>query len=287
MALLDVFARHSDDPFALSALEFDVLWQHLGLGDQPLVIRVDSPGRTFEERSWLEEAAWRDLGQRGLGCPGAVHGELRSLLRRLERPDVEVDGRLWLGERRVRVLAAATRGRGALAVLEHKRVTLRAVEGSGLARAAVGTAPARPAGPGHSVTLRAEQLDSAAARAGGSADALRTALCGGGVREEDARTLAEMVREAGDRGQFGVARRDSWGSRRRLDRVIAFFDTPKGRYLQTRRGAPDGSSWSVVSPVDSRRLVQHVEDMLSEVRGQAAAGLPSDGHVVGAPWSTP
>ena len=41
------------EPITISALEFDVLWEHLRLAEMPLVLRVPSPGRTYTERREL------------------------------------------------------------------------------------------------------------------------------------------------------------------------------------------------------------------------------------------
>ncbi|HEV7909409.1 MAG TPA: ESX secretion-associated protein EspG, partial [Pseudonocardiaceae bacterium] len=92
---------------------------------------------------------------------------------------------------------------------------------------------------------------------------LESSLRTRGLRQGDAHTLAEMIRDAGDRGQFGAAVRDKWGKRIRPARVVGFFDTPKGRYVQMRRASEGQQPWSTVSPVDGRRLLQHVSELLS------------------------
>lgn len=73
-----------------------------------------------------------------------------------------------------------------------------------------------------------------------------------------------MVSAAGDRGQFGSATRNDWGRRLRAPRVVAYFDTPAGRYLQSRREAPDGTEWSTVAPADFRRLYHQVQELLTD-----------------------
>ena len=49
--------------FVLSALEFDVLTEHLELTRVPLVLRVPSPGRTHQERAELVGGVWRQLAE--------------------------------------------------------------------------------------------------------------------------------------------------------------------------------------------------------------------------------
>jgi ESX secretion-associated protein EspG len=252
------------EPISLSALEFDVLWEHLQLGSMPLVVKVPSPGRTFEERATLEEKAWADLEGRGLGRQVAVHPEIEYLLGLLARPDREVDGRAYV-DGSVRLLAAATGGAAVLAVLAGDGLTLRRVSAESLASAAVGLLADRPAGPGQSVTLRSEDFEAAANEAGGTQQGFHGALLGRGVREDDANALATMISDVLGTGNFGAAARDRLGRRQRAERVVSFFDTEDGRYVQIRRRSQDGHLWTTISPADSRRIIQHVDQMLGEV----------------------
>ncbi|WP_143532606.1 ESX secretion-associated protein EspG [Saccharothrix sp. ALI-22-I] len=256
---LDLGSNDLREPVTISALEFDVLWEHLRLETMPLVLKVPSPGKTHAERAELEQGAWADLSRRGLGRPVSLDPMLEDLLHLLNRPQHEVDGRLWLG-RSVRVLAAAKGQSGVLAVLDNNQLTLRPASSEGLPREALSVLPPLHAGPGHSVTLPSADLD-AAASAANTPDDLQTALLSRGIRQEDARALADMFRDAGNRGQFGTATRDKWGKRVRPDRVVSFFDNPHGRYIQLRRATPGQQPWSTVSPVDTRRLIQHLEDL--------------------------
>lgn len=256
---LDLGLSDVREPVTISALEFDVLWEHLRLETMPLVLKVPSPGKTHAERAELERQAWTALEQRGLGRPVSLDPMLEDLLHLLNRPQHEVDGRLWLG-RSVRVLAAAKGQSAVLAVLDDDRLTLRPASSEGLPREALSVLPRLPAGPGHSVTLPSADLDAAAAAAT-TPDDLIAALTSRGVRAEDAKTLADMFRDASNRGQFGVAHRDKWGKRVRPDNVVAFFDTPAGRYIQLRRATPGQPPWSTIAPVDHRRLLHHLTSL--------------------------
>lgn len=252
------------EPISVSALEFDVLWEHLRLGEMPLVVRVPSPGKTFEERARLEELAWADLEARGLGRPVRVHPEIEHLCRLLARPDREVDGRGYV-DRGTRLIAAAVGEDAAVAVLTDGQLTLRRTSATDLPSAAVGILPSRPAGPGQSVTLRSEDFEAAANSAGGSQAGFHAALLARGMRADDADALAQMIKDVRGTGNFGAAARDRLGRRQRADRVVSFFDTDDGRYVQVRRESPDGSMWTTISPADSRRLTQHVEQLLAEI----------------------
>jgi hypothetical protein len=252
------------EPISLSALEFDVLWEHLQLGSMPLVVKVPSPGKTFEERETLEQQAWSDLEGRGLGRPVAVHPEIEHLLRLLARPDHEVDARAYV-ERSVRLVVASVGDDAAVAVLSDGQLTLRRATAAGLASVAVGQLPARPAGPGQSVSLRSDDFEAAATAAGGTQQGFRAALLARGVREDDANALTSMINDVQGTGNFGAAARDRLGRRQRADRVVSFFDTEAGRYVQVRRMSQDGNLWTTISPADNRKIVQHVEQMLAEI----------------------
>jgi hypothetical protein len=129
----------------------------------------------------------------------------------------------------------------------------------------VGVLATVPAGPGHSVSLPSVDFESAANSAAGTKQGFENALRSRGVREDDVTTLALMINDVAATGNFGAAARDKWGKRHRAERVIAFFDTEEGRYVQVRRPSPDGSVWTTIAPTDSRRLVHHVEQLLGEI----------------------
>jgi hypothetical protein len=261
---LDMESEVEHEPISLSALEFDVLWEHLRLGSMPLVVKVPSPGKTYEERAALEQQAWSDLEGRGLGRPVAVHPEIEHLLTILARPDREVDARAFV-DGSVRLVAVATGVNAALAVLSDDRLTLRRTSVSSLAGAAVGMLPVKPAGPGQSVSLRSDDFEAAANGAGGTQQGFHSALLSRGVRSDDAVALTTMINDVDGTGNFGAAARDRLGRRLRADRVVSFFDTEAGRYVQVRRTSSDGNLWTTISPADHRKLVQHVEQMLDEV----------------------
>lgn len=267
---LDTEPETDQEPIFLSALEFDVLWEHLQLGQMPLVVKVPSLGKTFEERATLEEQAWSDLERRGLGRPVAVHPEIEHLMRLLSRPEREVDARAFV-DRGIRLIVGAVGNQAAVAVLSDDGLSLRRASASGLAAAAVGLLPSRQAGPGQSVSLRSEDFEAAANGAGGTQEGFHAALISRGVRSDDADALTKMINDVSGTGNFGAAVRDRLGRRQRAERVVSFFDTDAGRYVQIRRPSSDGNLWTTISPADTRKLVQHVEQMLGEVT-QASSG---------------
>ncbi|MFC7617627.1 ESX secretion-associated protein EspG [Actinokineospora soli] len=239
----------------LSAVEFDVLGERLGIEEFPVVLRVPSPGRTAAERADVEARAWDGLARRGLAEYPHVHPDLAAVLTTLARPTSSVDVRVW-GAVEVRALAALTDGAAALAVLTRGAVTLRAID-DGLPRHAVSVLPPLAAGPGRSVTLPSAVFADAA-----PAPDLATALRTRGLRPDDATRLAAMITPLTARGQFGATRRDRYGKRHRHPRTVSFFDTAEGRYLQLRTPNPDGDDWTTIAPADPRTLLHHVGELL-------------------------
>lgn len=250
-------------PVTVSPLEFDVLWEHLRLGEMPVVLRVPSPGRTDSERDRLTTQVWAALGERGLGGPTAPDQHLTRLIRLLDRPEREIDGRFGT-TKGVRLLVAATGDDAVFAVLSKRGLVLAEAPVTGLAREALSVLPAVGPGPGESITIRSATLDAAAADAR-TPEELEQALCRHGLRPRDAGLVRLMVTDVRRQGQFGAAARDRWGHRRRAGHVVAFFDTSAGRYLQLRTRTDDGELWSTISPADNRLLIAQLTDLLADV----------------------
>lgn len=249
----------------LSELEFDVLWEHLRLAEMPLAIKVASPGKTHVERESVTKTVWDALADRGLVGGQGVDPGLLDLLSLLDQADYELDARLWL-DGGVRALIAAKGHDAVLARLSEGSLTLTPVDISSLPRVALSLLPELPAGPGYSITVPSAELDAAAAEAE-TADELGWILRDHGVSPDEADELAAMVGNVRRRGQFGAAARDRWGRRQRPDRIVGFFDTPRGRYVQLRRAKPGGVAWSTVAPADERRLGQLITDLLNDAVG--------------------
>lgn len=241
---------------ALSAVEFDVLGERLGIEEFPVVLRVPSPGRSAAERADLVARAWDGLARRGLAEYPEVDPGLAGMLMALARPAVSVDVRVWAASE-TRALAAQADDVAVLAVLAGGTVTLRPID-DGLARPAVSVLPPLPAGPGRSVTLPTAVFADAA-----PAPDLAAALRVRGIRPDDATRLAEMISPLTARGQFGHTRRDRYGKRRRTPATVSFFDTAAGRYVQVAATNPDGEPWTTIAPADHRALVRHVGELLS------------------------
>lgn len=262
----DLVGADVAEPMTISALEFDVLWEHLGLDDMPLVMRVDSPGATHAERTRLVQAAWSSLESKGYGRSINPDPRLVRMLRVLQRPAAEIDARLWL-DQHVRVLVAAVDDHAVHASMVGDNIVLRDAALTGLPREALAGVPELPAGPGESVNLRSAVFEEAATGAM-SKDQFALALGDAGVPERDINSLRNMITDTIGQGQFGAAARDRWGHRHRAEHVVSFFDTAAGRYVHIRRPS-NGEPWSTIGPLDARRLHQHVSTMYDAVRATA------------------
>jgi hypothetical protein len=251
------------EPITLSAEEFDVVWERLNVGPMPLVLKVPSPGKTRDERIALENRVHQQLDQRRLGNSRGLSSELDGLLRMFVKPEREADGRLWLGHS-LRVLAVANGDYGALATLRDDQLTFQPWAGSGLASAVLSVLPQHPAGTGLSVTLPSADIEKAISGTDGSPKSMEAAFRGIGLREDDAKALVTMFTGLVHTGNFGAAARDKYGKRCRPERVVAFFDTENGRYLQQRRASNGQPPWSTFTPTDGRRLMHQVDELIAE-----------------------
>jgi len=251
----------------LTAVEFDVLWEWLGLGATPVVLRLDSPGRTHSERRGIVATGWQGLRLRGLADLNGPDPELVRLMHLLAAPTHQVELRMRL-DRELRVVASARPGSTALAVRQDGTVTL--VASSGPVGAALSSLPASRAGGGRSVTLPSADLEAATAEAGpAAADTLAEALAERGVDAADAELVQAMLGDVTGRGQLSVLAADQWGVLHRLRKVIGVLDTRHGRYLMQRDVAADGVEWTTLAPTDLTRLRYRLDALLADAEARA------------------
>jgi hypothetical protein len=251
---------------ALSRLEFDVVWEHLGLGPFPAVFRMLGHGRTRDERQRLVGQAWAGLQARDLGGPTSLDPLLADLLGVLAGPEREVDARTGHRGREVRALAGVAGERAALGLLDAAGFRFSEVTPGGVGRAVVGLLPEHPAGAGRSVTLSGASFRAACDASGNTAEGLRAALTERGMRPDDADQLATALDGPFGGGQFGAAARDRWGRRRRAPHVVGFVDTGAGRYLLESKPALGGAErWTTIAPTDPLRLAARVDRLLADL----------------------
>ena len=244
--------------FGLTAVEFDVVWEALGLGPPPVVLRLASPGRTHVERRAWCAASWRALRERGLAGPSGPDDGLARLLLRLGRPGRRLELRGWWG-RTVRAVAADGPDAAVLAVRHADVVTVAPCDSlpSGL----LGVAPRSGAGPGRCATVPTAVLAAALAA---PPTELRAELRRQDVPVAEASLLARVL--GGVRGHAQVVAAGAAGSGsgvRRVGPVLGILDGARGRYHLTRTVGEDGVEWTTVAPMDERRLRHRMAELLA------------------------
>ncbi|MBW4715660.1 ESX secretion-associated protein EspG [Saccharothrix obliqua] len=249
----------------LSTLEFDVAWEAQRSTRRNVALDVPSPGVTHTERARYVADAWESLERRGLAGSGRLTPELADAFALLANPRLSVDIWVWVDGRKISGLAASAGDEAVLAVVDGDEVWLIESRASALAEAAVSVTGDAPAGRGRSTSLPNDVLRAAAAEAGRSAEKLVTALERHGVPLHEAQELAGMCDGMSTRGQFGAERARPGSPPVRASRVVAWHDTPSGRYLHQVRPSSDGRHWSTITPIDNARLASCVWELIQEV----------------------
>jgi hypothetical protein len=264
-AVVTAPAARSGGRRVLTAAEFDVLWDRLGLGPTPAVLRLPVTGSVRSERCALEAAGWEGLRRRGLAGPAGLDPELVRLLHLLAAPTAQLELRARIG-REVRAAAAGRPGSGVLAVRQDATVALQPC--GVLPAALLSTLPAATPGPGRPVTVATDLLTKAmtVARPGQLGDELLAR----DVAVDEARLLARMLEGAGARAQLGALASGPSGVMRRVSRVIGVLDGRDGRYVSSRGTGPDGTDRTTVAPADDRLLRHGLVELLAEAAAAAA-----------------
>jgi EspG family len=246
----------------LSAVEFDVVWETLGLGPVPVVLNVPSPGRTHTERRRIVAEVRARLQDRGLTGPTGPEPGLGDLLRLLATPTARIELRAW-GPALIRATAAGHPEEGVLARCSGDSIVLEPCVS--VASAIVSVLPPAPAGPGRAANVPTATLRAAIERPSGAG--LRADLLRCGVPVTDAGPAARMLHGIGGRAQFGVVAADRWGVLRRSPATLGVLDGVHGRYVVIR--TRNDGDWTTVAPVDDRRLRHRVTELLTCAVGQS------------------
>jgi hypothetical protein len=244
----------------LSHVEFDVVWEELGLGDRPYPLTVPVFGETMGERAALREKVLRSLDERG-----EVPPRLEDQLVMLVRNRFTIDGQLSVGQH-LRVLAAGRGEKGLLAVQTDAEVRLTSVRSSALVNAVVGLLPDEKPGPGTPVFLPSALFELALdAFAENGYLGFETTLRRGGINGRDLRGLSTLV-ESGRRGggQLAANSVDRVGRRTRTP-VLNWFDTDGGRYVMYAERRPDHEEWLTCAPGDSERIARRLTELVASV----------------------
>ncbi|MGH3937184.1 MAG: ESX secretion-associated protein EspG [Pseudonocardiaceae bacterium] len=250
----------------LSAVQWEMLTESLGLEGYPAPIQVRSAGRAGVEAAQLRAEANAELGQRGLVRAGRVQPDLEAALRLLHWPACWVAS-MWLPDeatdQAVRVIAAR---KGAVGVCALQRpdqpgaTLLEIIPADGLASAVVGKLPPHPPGRSPAVTVPGQQ------RAEPNGTILVTSSSARTRTQRAAAAATAILEHSHVRaGQIVVSARDSSGRVRRSE-VLRWCDNPDGRYQVTLSHSPGGPEWLAVHPADPQRLGESVERLLASVQ---------------------
>jgi hypothetical protein len=249
----------------LSHLEFDILWEQLGLGERPYPITIRTFGETMDDRAVLRDQVLSSLAEKGLHDGRDPHPRLEDQLIMLVRNQFTIDGQLSVG-RYLRVLAAARGEHGLVAVQTDEELHLRQVRGSSLVGAVVALLPEEKPGPGGPATLPRALFDEAAqAYESNGYNGFEMIMSRGGVTGRGLRTLSTLV-ESGRHGggQLAANSVDRVGRRTRTP-VLNWFDTEAGRYIVYQEPRRDRRDLLTVTPGDSTRIAQRLSEMVSSV----------------------
>ncbi|MGQ0841242.1 ESX secretion-associated protein EspG [Actinokineospora sp.] len=253
----------------LSLAEYDFLWEHWELGPFPTILDIASHGSTVAERDGLRRAAWTSLAAKGLGEPGGFDPRLERWLGRLARPEWELDARLHLrsGGPRTSALIGWTGADAVVAVLDAGRLGLWVESSARAVSAAVSLLPAHPPGTGTSITIPADTLDAAAARAGSDRTAFARALLSHGVGRDETNKLADVFGAVVRLGHFGFAHTPRGrAARERADHVVSFYDTHSHRYLFTRKASGD-RHWVTLTPGTDAAVARQLDELRGTLVG--------------------
>lgn len=254
--------------YSLSHTEFDVCREFLGIEEFPVVLRLPSPGSTHAERRRIVRSGLDGLRARGLADEHGPHPGLAGLLQVLARPAAMVDARILASGGRRFALGGVAADTAVVATVSSDEVRISRSSAYRLADDVAAVAGPGTAGPGESVSVPTDTLLAVGAAAGPDPRRLADGLIRAGVDDRDATVLARMCTGIAGRGQFGAeAVGPQGGARRRAHRVVAFHDTPEGRYLQLRRaGYGGGPEWSTITPCSPAQLSAQIQELLDEVR---------------------
>ncbi|MGH3916588.1 MAG: ESX secretion-associated protein EspG [Pseudonocardiaceae bacterium] len=247
----------------LSATEIEVCWKQLQLDELPIVLDVPLLGGTDAERRQIVTHTLDGLRERRLLDQRGFDPDLADMLATLARHRWAAEAWLLLN-RPVRALAACRGEAATLAVLDGDRCQLTTCSPHSVLDELIRLAGLH-AGPGRSVTVRAENLDAAARLAMGDMHLLAKLLIRHGEREDDAQVLAQMCTKHRELGQFGVLVRDQLGRQSSGRRVIGLHATPEGWYSQLRR-AGHGGTFVTITPANPAVVATQLRELLTETR---------------------
>jgi hypothetical protein len=249
----------------LSAAQWDVLTEVLGLEGYPAPIQVRSTGRTRLEHARVRADVGVELRRLGLLRAGRVDADLEAAVRLLHWPTTWVDS-VWLADavadQPVRVVAARG-GAAGVCALQHPdqpgATLLEVIPATGLAAAVVSRLPSHPPGCSAAVTVQPRSPQP-------TGGLLVAASPVRGTAERDLAAAAAILDKPHLRaGQIAANVRDPSGQVRRSD-VLRWCDNVDGRYHVMVDQRSGESTSMTIGPSDPQRLSDGVQRLLAALQ---------------------
>lgn len=249
----------------LSAAQWDVLTEVLGLEGYPSPIQVRSSGRTRREHAQVRADVCVELTELDLLRGGRMDADLEDAMRLLHWPASWVDS-VWLADavadQPVRVVAARG-GAAGVCALQHPdqpgATLLEVIPATGLVAAVVSRLPSHPPGRSSAVTVTL-QPDARQPKLLVSASPVRTS-----VERDSAAAAAILDKPHARAGQIAANVRDPSSGRVRRSDVLRWCDNVDGRYqVMVNRWSGESTSLTV-GPSDPQRLGDGVQRLVASL----------------------
>jgi hypothetical protein len=252
----------------LTPLQFDFVWEGLGVGELPYPFELRSHGQDDVERAHLRRRAAQELRSMGMTRGDDLDPELKDALTSLVRSDYVLDS-VWLpvetpGLSPVRTIAARTGHRATLAVqlpgdTEHTGgdLLLGDIPADAMAPAVVAELP--PAPPGRHPALSVPVMPQNQPRQDDYDGGVMVASSQGYDRTSRERQAVEQLTAARHLrvGELGAMFRDQQGRRVRSGVLRWFDNVDDGRYLMVNE-RDYGGERVIVQPADANAIGQRL-----------------------------
>lgn len=235
----------------MSTVDVDLLVEALALPSLPYPLETPSPGITVDERRRLVAEARAELTN-----------SLADALELLALGQLVVDGRLAV-DHQLDLVGVVRGTQAVLAVQTGDTIQLSLVHDSVLLGMITGLLPEVRQLNGSSTSIPRDALTAALTAASHSGDLaeFEQRLTQAGVRDQDVRVLAELVRANGIAAQFGVGIRTPATDVYRERRVWTWYATEAGGVLLSL-GSSDAPAWTTLVPADPARVGQYLGSAL-------------------------
>jgi EspG family len=253
--------------FSLSLAATDILLEHHKLGRAPQPFEVPHIGTTFEQRSQVRNAVFRDLESRGLMSRGRLDADAELALQTFVQAPVAITAVAQLEKDKQLFARATSTGQYAVVVRQDENLLVfEELRPTALVPGIVDLLPRTPAAAGQSVTV----AKPAKKRRQASEDGYDPF---GGVSRprSTAPSQMRMVERIFQKPRLRIGQFTSFVLGREGRSMpltpTAWFDTEEGRYFVTSRDAEDGQSWITYAPADNARITHHLYEQLQGYLG--------------------